>query len=73
MSGFSDDSEEVKGSYGIAKLIKISIGLLYSIIVRLCSPLLFLLPFKRFYSEGQYEKNCIFPTFAFEWVKFHYI
>lgn len=42
--GFSDDSEELNGSYGTAKLVKMSIGLLYSIMAQLCSPFLFFFP-----------------------------
>lgn len=67
MIGFSDGSEELNGSYGTAKLIKMNIGLLYSIMAQLCSPLLFSFLLKDFTIKVKVRKiNDNFSSYAFE-------
>lgn len=72
MIGFSDDSEELNGSYGTAKLIKMNIGLLYSIMAQLFSSLLFrsLLNDSTIKVKVR-EINDNFSSYAFEWDVFH--
>ena len=72
MIGFSDDSEELNGSYGTAKLIKMNIGLLYSSMAQLCSPLLFSSLLKDFTIKVKVRKiNDNFSSYGFEWYVFY--
>ena len=72
MIGFSDDSEELNGSYGTAKLIKMNIGLLYSSMAQLCSPLLFSSLLKDFTIKVKVRKiNDNFSSYGFEWDVFY--
>lgn len=72
MIGSSDDSEELNGSYGTAKLIKMNIGLLYSIMVQLFSSLLFCSLLKDSTIKVKVrEINDNFSSYAFEWDVFH--
>lgn len=72
MIGFSDDSEELNDSYGTAKLIKMNIGLLYSSMAQLCSPLLFSSLLKDFTIKVKVRKiNDNFSSYGFEWDVFY--